>query len=302
MNIHTIDLFYLGNPNAIASYLIESEAGPILVETGPRTCVDALTAGLAKHGYKPSDVKHILLTHIHFDHAGGAGWWAQQGAHIYVHNIGAKHMIDPSRLYASALRIYGDKMETLYGELIPIPEEQVTLLYDQDVIEIGEHKFIAHDTPGHANHHMSYQLEDIAFTGDVASMVIYLPTPWLKIVTPPPEFNLEKWHVSLERLKSLNLSAIYPTHFGRIEDPLPHFEAVASLINHGAQFVKNGVDSGQSREEIIAAYRAHQEQIALSNGADQAMWDAHQTNDPIDMSIDGIIRYWRKKAEAEAAG
>ncbi len=300
MKIHTIDLMFMGNPNAIAAYLIESEAGPFIIETGPTSCNAALQAGLAAHGYQASDIKHVLLTHIHFDHAGGAGWWGQQGAQIYVHNFGAKHMIDPSRLYASALRIYGDLMETMYGEMVPIPSEQVTLLYDQDVIEIGEHTLIAHDTPGHAKHHMTFQLGDIAFTGDAAGMRMFQPSPYTKVPAPPPEYNLEVWQETLAKLIAFDFKTIYPTHFGPVETPLPHLEAMVSNLNHITQLVGNAMQAGMEREAIIARYTQAQTDIALSAGVPEDVWHKHITDEPFDMSIDGIMRYWKKRAEAEA--
>ncbi len=179
------------------------------VETGPGSTLKNLLARLADYGYGPTDIDHVLVTHIHLDHAGAAGWWAQQGAQVYVHHVGAKHLIYPTKLLASAQRIYGDQLDSLWGETLPAPETQVTALYDGDQVEVGGLSITALDTPGHASHHHVYQLEDIAFTGDAAG--IQIPGPYfVDLPAPPPEFNLELWQHTIERLLSLPLTPFIP--------------------------------------------------------------------------------------------
>ena len=191
VEIQTLDLNFQGVPNVIGSYIVKGETGLVMIETGPASCLGAAKAGLAKIGLQPSDIKHVLLTHIHFDHAGAAGWWASQGAHIYVHHVGARHMIDPSRLVASARRVYGDEMDTLWGELLPIDPENLTQLNDGDVITVGDLQFECLDTPGHATHHMAYKLGDICFAGDSAGVRlagrVYVPYGPDQFSTPPQE-------------------------------------------------------------------------------------------------------------------
>ncbi|MFZ0545363.1 MAG: MBL fold metallo-hydrolase, partial [Candidatus Promineifilaceae bacterium] len=217
MEIITLDLLYQNRPNTIASYLIEGPSGPVLVESGPGSTLSNLIAGLDEHGYRPRDIRHLLLTHIHLDHAGAAGWWAQQGTQVYVHRIGAPHLIDPSKLIASATRIYQDKMEQLWGEILPAPAENVTTVKDGDVIEVNGLHFTAVDTPGHASHHHVFLLEDVAIVGDLAG--VHIPgADFVDLPAPPPEFHLETWLASIEKITSLPLSAIYPTHFGRVDD------------------------------------------------------------------------------------
>ena len=188
MNIQTLDLNFQNTPEAIASYLIWGPDGPVLVETGPGSTLPTLLENLSQQGLKPADIKHILLTHIHFDHAGAAGWWAQQGAQIYVHPFGAKHLIDPAKLIASATRIYGNKMDTLWGDILPAPAEKVTIIYDNDTVEVAGLSFQVLETPGHARHHHVYRLGDVAFTGDAAG--IKIPgSPLVGLPAPPPEFD-----------------------------------------------------------------------------------------------------------------
>src|SRR5512144_1892280 len=137
----TLDLNFQGRPHAIASYLIRHNHGAILIESGPGSTLAALQAGLANEGLSPRQVTHVLLTHIHLDHAGAAGWLAQQGAKIYVHPVGAPHMLHPEKLLASAARIYGDRMQSLWGEFLPIPEEKLVVAQDEETIEIGNLSF-----------------------------------------------------------------------------------------------------------------------------------------------------------------
>ena len=170
--IVTLDLNFQGRRQAIASYLIRSGDAVVLIESGPGSTLPGLEAGLAKERLSPRDVTHVLLTHIHLDHAGAAGRLAQQGAEIYVHPVGAPHMLNPEKLLASAARIYGNRMESLWGEFVPVPEEKLHVVRDDEEIEIGELRFRPVNTPGHAGHHYAYIFEDICFSGDVGGVRI----------------------------------------------------------------------------------------------------------------------------------
>ena len=148
--IITIDLNFQNKTQAIASYLIRHEYGAVLIESGPGSTLTGLEAGLAKENLSPHDITHVLLTHIHLDHAGAAGWLARQGAQIFVHPNGAAHMLNPEKLIASATRIYGDKMQTLWGEFLPVAQNQLTVPQDAQEIVIGKLRFLPINTPGHA--------------------------------------------------------------------------------------------------------------------------------------------------------
>lgn len=294
--LHTIDLHFQGVAQTIASYILETNDGLVMIETGPESARQNALAGLAQLGFKPEDVTHILLTHIHFDHAGAAGWWAQQGAHIYVHYFGARHIIDPSKLIASATRIYGDQMDTLWGDILPAPAENVTELHDGDVIEVGGLQLIAHETPGHARHHHVYQLGDIAFTGDAAG--IKLPGyDLLDLPAPPPEFDLELWQQTLDKLLAMNFKSIYPTHFGEVPTVTAQLTGLKQLLNDCAYFVKERMDKGQERDAILADYEAWNRERALVCGLSKTAIDQYILANPLHMSVDGIMRYWSKKAQ-----
>src|SRR5687767_5725248 len=160
-SVITLDLKFQGRAHAIAAYLIRRGDAVVLVESGPGSTLPALEAGLAQEGLSPRDLTHVLLTHIHLDHAGAAGWLARQGAQIYVHPVGAPHMLNPEKLLASAARIYGDRMRSLWGEFLPVPESRLNVPNDMEEIAIGKLRFQPVNTPGHAEHHYAYLYEDI---------------------------------------------------------------------------------------------------------------------------------------------
>jgi glyoxylase-like metal-dependent hydrolase (beta-lactamase superfamily II) len=292
--VHTLDLNFLGMPQAIAAYLVVGPAGPALIESGPASTLEALRARLAEHGYAPADIRHVLLTHIHLDHAGAAGWWARQGARIYVHHVGAPHLIDPSKLLNSARRIYGETMDRLWGEVLPVPADQLTALSDGDVVQAGGLSFSALDTPGHAYHHHVYRLGDVAFTGDAAG--IHLPgSALIFLPSPPPEFDLEAWQRTLARLAGENFAAIYPTHFGAVEDPREHLAQLGRLLVEAAHFVRDRMLVGVERDPLIEQYTAWNRARAEALGVSEDVFLRYQATNPLFMAVDGILRYWRKK-------
>lgn len=294
MEIHALDLDFQQQANTIASYLVVGPGGPVLVETGPMSTLGALRSRLAAFGYHPADIQHVLVTHIHLDHAGAAGWWAQQGAQIYVHEVGAPHLIDPSRLLRSATRIYGDKMDTLWGGILAAPAERVTTVKDGQTIDAAGLSFKAIDTPGHAFHHHVYELGDIAFAGDIAGVripgVFFVDLP-----APPPEFELELWQKSIERLLACSFTAIYPTHFGRVDDWRQHLEVLNGLLQIACDFVRVRMDAGIERDQILKDYRSWFNVRAQASGMAPERFDQYEAANPLFMSVDGIIRYWTKK-------
>ena len=297
MNITALDLNFLSLPDTIAAYLIQGPEGHVLVETGPASTLAALKEQLAKHGLTLSDIKHVLVTHIHLDHSGAAGWLAQGGSQIYVHEVGAPHLIDPSRLLTSAGRIYGDRMHELWGETVAAPAENVTVVKDGDVIEAAGLQFTAINTPGHAWHHHTYRLEDIAFTGDAAG--IRLSTSGLvDLPAPPPEFKLEVWQQTIDRLLAENFSAIYPTHFGRTEDVQGQLLRLRGLLNEAAEFVRLRMVEGAERDDIVAGYIAWNHGRMRANGLSDYAIEQYNAANPLYMSVDGIMRYWRKKLQS----
>lgn len=295
MDIYTLDLNFQNTPKTIAAYLVIGPEGPVLVETGPGSTRETLRARLADFGFVLSDVRHVLVSHIHLDHAGAAGWLAQLGAQIYVHHVGAPHLIDPSKLLTSAARIYGDQMDVLWGETLPAPAENVTAVHDHDVIDVAGLQFVAIGTPGHAWHHHTYRLGDIAFTGDAAGIRISTKG-MVDLPAPPPEFKLEVWQQTINRLLSENFTAIYPTHFGRVDNVTDQLTGIRDLMQRAADFIHTRMDAGEARDQILDQYVAWNHDRARAHGLTPVEIDQYETANPIYMSVDGIMRYWRKWA------
>lgn len=296
-SIHTIDLHFLGSSESTAAFLIIGPNGPVLVECGPGSTLNTLIAGLAQYGVKPSDIKDVLLTHIHLDHGGAAGWWAQQGARIHVHHFGAPHLIDPSKLLVSAQRIYGDKMQMLWGDYLASPADKVNALHDGDVINAGGLQFNVIETPGHAMHHMAYQFGDIAFVGDVGGMRISARNH-IRLPTPPPEFQREVWQASARKMRTKGFSRIYLTHFGPLDGAevvAAHWTSVEALADIYANFVYEQIVSGADRDTIVQRFVAWEKQRMQADHMSEADLELYNGVGPTDMSADGIMRYWKKK-------
>lgn len=297
-DIHVIDLNYQGLPEVTAAYLIVGPEGPILIETGPGSTLQTLLTKIQQLGFQPEHIKHLLVTHIHLDHAGAAGWWAQQGTQVYVHSFGARHLINPDKLLASAQRIYGDKLQTLWGEILPAPADKVTEVFDNDLLEVAGLSIKALETPGHARHHHVYVLGDVAFTGDAAA--IRLPKRNVPdIPAPPPEFELEVWETTLDRLLAQSFKRIYPTHFGPIDDAQEHLQAIKALVRETAEFIRVKMQANLSRDEILVAYENRFVERAKAAGLTEAAIAQYATANPLYMSVDGIMRYWRKREQAQ---
>lgn len=294
--IHTLDLKFLNCPQAIASYLIPSQEGLILVESGPGSTQQQLREALTNFGYQLQQVSHVLLTHIHLDHAGAAGWLAKQsGAQIYVHPRGAPHLIDPTRLLASAARIYQDRMGELWGDFLPVPEDQLVVLEDGQEIKLGSYVFRCLDTPGHANHHMAYLLDTICFSGDVGGVRIRSEDrKHLRVPMPPPEFHPPRWRDSVAKLKSERITRIGPTHFGFFDDVQWHLDEILSELDAVEEWMLDimprGLTIEQLREEFLEWVKTRSKQLGLG---DQTL-DAFEKANPSGMSADGIQRYWDK--------
>lgn len=290
-----LDLHFQGHAHAIASFLFETKEGPVLLETGPASTLERLEAALMEHGHSLKDVKHALVTHIHLDHSGAAGHLAQKGATIYVHHKGAPHIVDPSRLLESAGRIYKGMMDRLWGDTVPAPKDRVRALEDGAKIEIGDHTFTALDTPGHAGHHMTWVYQDTAFTGDVGGVRLQ-GERFLSLPAPPPEFDLEKWQQSLKRLRGVKPARLCPTHFGCFEDVEEHLDRLEEIMLGSTELVQSLMKRGHDRDRILTEYTRFNRERARQDGVLDQVWEAYEKANPLFMSVDGLMRYWRKRA------
>ena len=295
--ILTLDLNFQGRPHAIASYLIRDGDAVVLIESGPGSTRSALEAGLATHGLSTRDVTHVLLTHIHLDHAGAAGWLARQGAQVYVHPVGAPHMLNPEKLIASAQRIYGEQMESLWGEFLPVPASQLVIPGDAQAIVIGNLEFTPFNTPGHAEHHYSYLFEDVVFSGDVGG--VRIPGyAYLRVPMPPPELHLERWRESVALLRKQKPARIAPTHFGFFEDVDWHLREIENGLAAAARWLEETMPADPPLEELRRRFADWMNAEGEKIGLDAETVKAYDLANPLGMSADGLSRYWRKVRQA----
>ena len=298
MRTETIDLNFLGTEHVIASFLLLGDGSAALVETGPTTCLDSLTGGLKEHGVSPEAVRQVFLTHIHLDHAGASGHLAKllPNATFYVHEVGRPHLVDPSKLWKSATRIYGERMDQLWGEARPVPEDRLVVLSGGEELEAAGGVLTAHYTPGHAYHHLAYLEPDSGalFAGDVAG--IRLPgQSYVRPPTPPPEIDVEAWVRSIEDMRQIAPGSLWPTHFGRFDDVERHLGELEQRLQDWLLFVEGRMDEGATREEIADELKVKGDAEMLAEGASPEESEHYDLAGDYPRLTDGIMRYAYKR-------
>jgi len=295
--IHTLDLHFLSFDHAIASFLVETSEGPVLVESGPYSTFPTLVKQVKAVGFAPTDIRHVLLTHIHFDHAGAAWALAQHGAQIFVHPFGAGHLAQPEKLWNSAKRIYQDDMERLWGDMQPVASEKITAVDHEQPLVIGDTTFRAWHTPGHASHHIAWQQDDVVFTGDVAGVRISEADKIVEPPCPPPDINVEDWLDSIKTIRLLDPKALYLTHYGRLEDVDWHLNELERRLIEWSNWIKAKMEMGQRAEETVPEFKRWvANQLRYEGVSDHAIQQYEAAN-PSWMSVSGLMRYWKKKEE-----
>ena len=242
-----IDLHHQGVERVIGSYLVETRDGPAVFDCGPASALPVLEAGLRERGVGLADVRHLLLSHIHLDHAGAAGAIVREHPHIQVHvsAIGAPHLVDPTKLEASARRLYGDAFDELWGELAPVPEGNVQIVGDEVV---GLECF---PSPGHASHHVCFAHEDgTIYAGDAAGVRI-APSRLVMPPTPPPDVDAQAWYATLDELERRAPKRIALVHFGVFDDVGRHLTELRNRLVEWEQIVEDGA----TQDEFVE--RAH---------------------------------------------
>ena len=309
--ITAIDTFYGGRERYTAAYLLDADE-PTIVETGPTTSVDPVTAGLGEHGIGPGELAHIVVTHIHLDHAGGVGRLAARfpRATVWVHERGAPHLADPTRLIASATRIYGqEQMASLFGPVDPVPPERLRGLADGERLTIGNRALDIVHTPGHASHQVALVDSDTGavFTGD--ALGIHVPgLPVLRPATPPPDFDAELAVDSIERIRQRARSVLLFAHFGPIEEVDRICDLAERRIREWAGVVRLALDTTDDLDEITEILTREAAEPFETGAHAKLDVDRLETLSSIRMNAMGLIRYWKKRAEraasaaAEAAG
>jgi glyoxylase-like metal-dependent hydrolase (beta-lactamase superfamily II) len=270
-----IDLHHLGHERVIGSWLV----GDVLIDPGPASCLDELLAGLG--GREP---RAIALTHIHLDHAGATGTLVRRfpAAEVWVHERGVRHLIDPAKLLASAGRLYGEEMDTLWGEVLPVPAERVSQLAGGETLD----GFRVAYTPGHASHHVAYLHVDsgTVFSGDVGGVRIARDGPVLA-PTPPPDIDLDLWRASLDQIEAWRPNAIAPTHFGRYEDVAAH---LAQLRERLAEWERLAAAGDEGEFARVGEARAR-----IDGDPEAAI--AYRQAMPADQSYAGMRRFLEKR-------
>ena len=292
-----IDLQFQGRARAIASAAIETPAGVLIVDPGPSSCRARLMAELAEAGIGPGGVHGLLLTHIHLDHAGASGTLVREHPHwkVYVHERGAQHLIDPSKLLASATRLYGDQMDRLWGEFAPVPASSVTLLKGGERLAFGSRRIEVEILKGHATHHVGYfdQTTGIAYAGDTAGIRV-AEDPYVFPPTPPPDIDLDQWRETVGLMRRREPTGIFITHFGYKRDPATHLDALDAEIEYWGRFsgelLATGRDAQTLGQEFIEGIVAR---MTATIGAERAA--AYIAAAPLSHCWAGLVRYWQKK-------
>jgi glyoxylase-like metal-dependent hydrolase (beta-lactamase superfamily II) len=270
----------------VGVYLVETDDGPALFDCGPSTCIAVLKAGLAERGHELTDVRHLLLSHIHLDHAGAAGALVREHPALQVHvsPVGAPHVVDPSRLEASARRLYGDAYDDLWGELAPVPEENVHVVGDR---VLGLECF---PSPGHASHHVCYLHADgTLYAGDAAGVRI-IPGRHVLPVSPPPDVDVEGWFHTFEEIERRRPERMALIHFGVAESSSEHLALAREELAKWSEWCEQGLDES---EWIDAARR----DLEAAVGDEADLWVRAA---PLWQSYAGMKRYWDKRREAAA--
>jgi glyoxylase-like metal-dependent hydrolase (beta-lactamase superfamily II) len=274
--VRVIDLMHLGNARVIGCW----QVGDVLVDPGPSSCLDTLLGALADE--RP---RAVLLTHIHLDHAGATGSLVKRWPDlpVYVHERGARHMIDPSRLYSSAKRLYGEDMERLWGEMLPVPEENLHVLQGGERLLDG--RFEVAYTPGHASHHVSYLHDGTAFVGDVGGVRITRDSITIP-PTPPPDVDVAQWHKSIATIRAWRPDRLAITHFDGYENVTEQLDELTARLDDWSRLARSG-----DRERFVSAVQG---EILRDGSPQQAA--AYQQAAPVEQLYAGYERYWSKLA------
>lgn len=292
-----LDLVWAGYPRSIASALLRSDGFNALVDPGPASTLATLREQLGRHGLRVSDLNAVLLTHIHLDHAGATGSLVQGNPRlqVFVHSRGAPHMADPSKLLNSASRLYGDEMQHLYGEFLPVPQANLHVLEGGELLPLGSRQLQVLYTPGHASHHVTYfdPAESIAFVGDTAGISIE-GHPFVLPATPPPDISLELWDASLNAIAQLHAQRLFLTHFSFSNNPERHIADYREILHRWSDLVSRLLSTSSDETESMRAF-------AREVGADAAQSLSPEEishyffNGALHLSWQGLARYHRKR-------
>jgi glyoxylase-like metal-dependent hydrolase (beta-lactamase superfamily II) len=294
-----IDLNFLGIPEIIATAIIQGASGVALIDPGPSTTLGNLRSALERKGISIQDVRQVLLTHIHLDHAGVVGTLVRENPaiEVFVHARGARHMVDPAKLLSSATRLYGGDMERLWGEFLPVPQGRIRVLQGEERITVGGRELQVAYTPGHASHHVSYfdPSSRVAFVGDTAGIrrgdrLCVMPA------TPPPDIDLEAWQTSEDRILAWDPDTLFLTHFGPFHGARLHFTDQAERLALWSRVVQRlladrTLDDQQRLQEFV-----DEALLELRRNVGEQEAERYSRAGRLDYSWQGLSRYWIKKS------
>lgn len=293
-----ISLPFQGEEEIVGSYVIAGKDELAVIDPGPASTADALLSALREAGFDPGNVTHLLLTHIHLDHAGAVGTLLPHmpRAKVYVYSKGAPHLIDPTKFLASATRIYGERMHDLWGDVLPVPEERVTIIYDGDVLKVANRRLEIHYAPGHASHHVIFY--DVhsgeLFAGDAAGVRLQ-GIDYVRPPTPPPDLDLEAWSHTIDKLKQLRPDVIYLAHFGPVHMPVKHLERLREKLFSWGDFVLGAMRDGKGENEIAEMLEKYANADLIRIAGNDRSLKRYDLSASYLMSVQGYMRYWRKK-------
>jgi glyoxylase-like metal-dependent hydrolase (beta-lactamase superfamily II) len=302
--ITAIDTVMAGERELNSVYLV-SAAEPLLIETGPSADADRLASALTELGIGGLDLAHVVVTHIHMDHAGGVGDLLQRfpRARVWVHEVGAKHLADPTRLVASTARTYGEeRMMTLFGGMRSAPADRIVAVADGDILDLGDRRLRAVYTPGHASHHIAVVDERSGAVCSGEAIGSYLPwAPVFRPALPPPEVDLEAAHASIARIRALRPSTLLTSHFGPVPDPAGALTIAEDRIDVWASDVRDVLEADPEADvDTITARLGERARADFARDAgtpiDEVRYDVLGS---IRMNAQGLGRYWRTRWERE---
>jgi glyoxylase-like metal-dependent hydrolase (beta-lactamase superfamily II) len=269
-----------------------------IIDPGPGSMLEHLLAAIREAGFDPEDVTHILATHVHLDHAGACGSLVQRmpRAQVYVHSKGAPHLLDTSKVVASAARIFGERMQELWGDIEPTPQERLHILEGGDVLNVAGRRLEVHYTPGHAVHHVIFF--DVhsgeLFAGDVAGVRLQ-GIDYIRPPTPPPDLDLEDWSASMDLVKSLRPDVLYIGHFGAQRNIAQHFERLREKLYAWGDFVLAAMRDGKKEAEILKILIEQTQPELVQVAGDEHVIVRYEIATNYPMTVQGYMRYWKKK-------
>lgn len=291
-----IDLRFRGSERVIATAVLSGPDGVTLVDPGPTSCLPVLEEGLRERGLALRDVRALLLTHIHLDHAGAAGTIVERvpAIRVHVHERGAPHMIDPAKLLASATRLYGDQMDALWGAFLPVPEANVNVLAGGERIAAAGTRLRVAYTPGHAKHHVSYldETTGVAYVGDTGG--IRVSGDFLIAPTPPPDIDLAAWRESLDTFDAWRPVSLFLTHFGVVTGARAHVMRFRETLATQAEAVRQSLAAGNTDDERTRVF-VEQMRREVRKAMPEHEARATELAAPFDQLWQGLARYWSKQ-------